>query len=84
MRRFQAVPSLGRGVHDTSDEECVPFAVRVLGRGQFGQRTEARAATGHVHVRHGALEGGGGKVWSERVQNMFPLVLVYQEECDLQ
>lgn len=69
-------------VHNGLDEDGVIPNVGVL-RVQFGEWTEERAAAGDVHVADGPLEGRGGDVGPEGVDDVLPVVLVKQHQGHL-
>jgi len=69
-------------VHNGLDEDGVVAYVGVLGV-QLGERAEERAAAGDVHVADGPLEGRGGDVGPEGVDDVLPVVLVQQHQGDL-
>lgn len=69
-------------VYDGLDEDGVIAYVGVLGV-QLGERTEKRAAAGDVHVADWPLEGRGGDVGPEGVDDVLPAVLVQQHQGDL-
>lgn len=77
---------LGSGgrFHHALDIDCVILAVGVLGRPQFPQWEEQGAAAGHIHLRDGSVEGCRREVWTESIDDMLPLVLIYEKERYLQ
>jgi len=69
-------------VDDSLDEDGVVSYVRVFGV-QLGERAEEGAAAGDVHVADGPLEGRGGDVGPEGVDDVLPVVLVQQHQGHL-
>lgn len=69
-------------VDDGLDEDGVVTYVGVLGV-QLGEWAEVRAAAGDVHTADGPLEGRGGDVGPEGIDDVLPAVLVQQHEGDL-
>lgn len=69
-------------VHDGLDEDGVVADVRVLGV-ELGERAEERTAAGDVHLAHGSLEGRGGDVGAEGVDDVLPVALVQQHQSHL-
>lgn len=69
-------------VYNGLDEDGVVAYVGVL-RVQLGEWTEERAAAGDVHIADGPLEGRGGDVGPEGVDDVLPVVLVEQHQGDL-
>lgn len=69
-------------VHDSLDEDGVVSDVRVLGV-ELGERAEEGAAAGDVHLAHGPLEGRGGDVGPEGVDDVLPVALVQQHQSHL-
>lgn len=64
-------------VYNGLDEDGVVSYVGVF-RVQFGEWAEERAATCDVHVTDRPLEGRGGDVGPEGINNVLPVVLVEQ------
>lgn len=62
-------------VHDGFDEDGVVADVSVLGI-KLGQRAEEWTSTGYVHLAHRSLEGGGGDVGTEGIDDVLPVALV--------
>lgn len=69
-------------VHDCLDENSVITYVRILAV-ELGEWTKKRTATGDVHFAHRSLEGGGGDVGSEGVDDVLPVALVQQHQSHL-
>lgn len=69
-------------VHDSLDEDGVVSDVRVLGV-ELRERAEEGAATGDVHLTDGPLEGRGGDVRPEGVDDVLPVALVQQHQSHL-
>lgn len=70
-------------VHDCLDEDGVVTDVRVFGV-KLGERAEEWAAAGDVHLAYRSLEGGGGDVGSEGVDDVLPVALVQQHQSHLE
>lgn len=75
-------PSQAREVYNRLDEYGIVSQIGALAR-QLSQRTEQRAAAGDVHLTDWPLEGGGGDVGAEGVDDVLPVVLIQEHQRHL-
>lgn len=69
-------------VNNSLDEYSIISYVGVFGV-QFGKRAEEWAAAGDVHVTDGPLEGGGGDVGTEGIDDVLSVILIQQHQGHL-
>ena len=68
-------------VYNALDEEGIILGVVIII--EIGQLAELWTARGHVHIRDGSLEAGTLWCWFEGLNNVFTVILVYQNQGDL-